>query len=103
VFLFLQYYDCELSEVEDFEGFEEYFETFPLYRGKKTVENDDDDADNDSRLAGYFKVLLVFTIVECRTGVILVPASFLGCQTSSCCFSVKAKCYVVGASFHTGI
>ena len=50
----LQFYDCDLEDVAEFAGFEEYFETFPLFRGKKSLDDEDDEV---ARLSGYFKVL----------------------------------------------
>ena len=51
----VQYYSAELELVQDFGSFTEYFETFSLYRGKKSMDDEDDDM---NRLSGYFKVLL---------------------------------------------
>jgi len=39
--------------VPEFGGLRDNFETFAVYRGKKSLDDEDDDA---SRLAGYFKV-----------------------------------------------
>ncbi|XP_057656510.1 otoferlin-like isoform X1 [Diorhabda carinulata] len=44
-------YDTELESRPEFDEFKEWLHTFPLYRGKKTV----DDAEDDSRIVGYFK------------------------------------------------
>lgn len=37
----------------DYNGFNDWLHSFPLYRGKKTSEDDDD----DHRIVGKFKVL----------------------------------------------
>jgi len=50
----VQYYPQCLEDVEEFGGLRDYFETFTLYRGKKSLDDEDDDA---SRIAGYFKVM----------------------------------------------
>ncbi|XP_071050803.1 otoferlin-like [Onthophagus taurus] len=44
-------YPTELEARPEFEGFKEWLNTFPLYRGKKTG----DDTDDDSRIVGLFK------------------------------------------------
>lgn len=49
--LILQFYDHELEEVPDFEGFRDWVHTFHLYRGKKT----DDEEDDMNRVVGSFK------------------------------------------------
>jgi len=51
----LQYYSHCLEDVEEFHGLRDYFETFRLYRGKKSMDDEDDDA---NRMAGYFKVMV---------------------------------------------
>lgn len=38
--------------MHDFNGFNDWLHSFPLYRGKKTSEDDDD----DHRIVGKFKV-----------------------------------------------
>ena len=50
----LQYFRQCLEDVEDFNGLHDHFDTFMLYRGKKSLDDEDDDA---GRLAGYFKVM----------------------------------------------
>jgi len=52
----LQYYSYCLEDVEEFHGLHDFFETFRLYRGKKSMDDEDDDA---NRMAGYFKVCIV--------------------------------------------
>jgi len=49
----VQYYRQRLEDVEEFGGLHDHFETFTLYRGKKSLDDEDDDA---RRMAGYFKV-----------------------------------------------
>jgi len=56
----LQYFNRCLEEVEEFSGLHDNFETFTLYRGKKSLNDEDDEA---SRMAGYFKV----TCYDCVT------------------------------------
>jgi len=51
--VWLQYYRQCLEEVEEFGGLRDNFDTFALYRGKKSL---DDEEDFANRLAGYFKV-----------------------------------------------
>jgi len=58
----LQIYDCELEKVPEFGGFENYFKTYAIYRGKKSL---DDEEDDEERLSGYFKVII--TVVQCPT------------------------------------
>ena len=43
-----------MEDVEEFGGVHDNFETFALYRGKKSLDDEEDDA---NRLAGYFKVM----------------------------------------------
>ena len=47
----VQIYTSELESQPEFGGFSEWLHTFPLYRGKKMGE-----ADEDSRTVGFFKV-----------------------------------------------
>ena len=48
----LQIFKTELEFVDEFNGFNDWLHSFPLYRGKKTSEDDDD----DHRIVGKFKV-----------------------------------------------
>jgi hypothetical protein len=50
--IYLQIFKRELEEMHDFNGFNDWLHSFPLYRGKKTSEDDDD----DHRIVGKFKV-----------------------------------------------
>jgi len=43
-----------LEDAEEFGGLHDDFETFALYRGKKSMDDEEDDA---NRIAGYFKVM----------------------------------------------
>ncbi len=47
-------YENELEEVEGFDEFNDFMETFPLLRGKKTDEEDDE----IRRFSGKFKVCI---------------------------------------------
>ncbi|XP_074657543.1 otoferlin-like [Tubulanus polymorphus] len=47
----IKYFPCELEEVPAFNHFEDWLRIFPLLRGKKT----DDDEDEDERNVGVFK------------------------------------------------
>jgi len=49
----LQYYRQCLEEVDEFGGLRDNFQTFALSRGKKSLDDEEDDA---SRMVGYFKV-----------------------------------------------
>jgi len=49
----LQYYGQCLEDVEEYGGLHDNFQTFTLYRGKKSLDDEEDEA---SRMAGYFKV-----------------------------------------------
>ena len=49
----VQIFDSELEFLADYNGFNDWLHSFPLYRGKKTSEDDDD----DHRIVGKFKVL----------------------------------------------
>lgn len=45
----LQIYDCELEDVEEFEGLTDFSDTFKLFRGKS-------DENEDPSVVGEFKV-----------------------------------------------
>ena len=47
-----QIYRQELENIVDFNGFNDWLHSFPLYRGKKTSDDDDD----EHRIVGKFKV-----------------------------------------------
>ncbi|KAK2574260.1 Fer-1-like protein 4 [Acropora cervicornis] len=47
----LKIFDCELETLPEFNGFNDWLNAFPLYRGKKSSEDDDD----DHRIVGKFK------------------------------------------------
>ncbi|XP_067033730.1 otoferlin-like isoform X2 [Acropora muricata] len=47
----LTIFDCELETLPEFNGFNDWLNAFPLYRGKKSSEDDDD----DHRIVGKFK------------------------------------------------
>ena len=49
-----QIFDSELEFLVEYNGFNDWLHSFPLYRGKKTSEDDDD----DHRIVGKFKVFL---------------------------------------------
>ena len=58
----LQYYRHTLED--EYGGLRDNFETFTLYRGKKSLDDEDDDA---NRLAGYFKVKLCDFVMHMMT------------------------------------
>ncbi|XP_033118716.1 otoferlin-like isoform X3 [Anneissia japonica] len=58
-------YPCELESVPEFEGFREWMDIFPLYRGKNTGEDEDDSA----RMSGKFKVNNCYVIGKLKGGI----------------------------------
>ena len=62
----MQFYDRELENVPGFEGFAEWAQTFPIYRGKKV----DDDEDDLNRMVGKFKgTICVYKIDDMETAL----------------------------------
>ena len=59
-FFLWQIFDSELENLPEYNGFNDWLHSFPLYRGKKTSEDDDD----DHRIVGKFKVLLSFRMLN---------------------------------------
>ena len=59
-FFLWQIFDSELENLLEYNGFNDWLHSFPLYRGKKTSEDDDD----DHRIVGKFKVLLSFRMLN---------------------------------------
>ena len=59
-FFLRQIFDSELENLPEYNGFNDWLHSFPLYRGKKTSEDDDD----DHRIVGKFKVLLSFRMLN---------------------------------------
>lgn len=53
-----QIYRQELENIVDFNGFNDWLHSFPLYRGKKTSDDDDD----EHRIVGKFKVKHSFSM-----------------------------------------
>ena len=60
IFFLWQIFDSELENLLEYNGFNDWLHSFPLYRGKKTSEDDDD----DHRIVGKFKVLLSFRMLN---------------------------------------
>ena len=60
VFFFFKIFDSELEYLTEYNGFNDWLNAFPLYRGKKTSEDDDD----DHRIVGKFKVLTRFCYAQ---------------------------------------
>lgn len=71
--LYFQVYPTELEAIPQFNEFKEWLQSFELYRGKKTGDDDED----DSRIVGLFKV-----IHKIRFRIINSLGRFLGCYKS---------------------
>ena len=59
MFFIQQIYRQELENITDFNGFNDWLHSFPLYRGKKTSDDDDD----EHRIVGKFKVSSLLSIL----------------------------------------